>query len=89
MFTFNTVADDSLLNLYDGNDPDVRRLAEHWSNTIIAFARTGNPNGAGLPEWRPYGEKNRETLVLDANSRIENNLLRERVGQLEAVGMLF
>ena len=89
VFTFNTVADDSLLNLYDGDDPDVRRLAEHWSNTIIAFARTGNPNGAGLPEWRPYGEKNRETLVLDANSRIENNLLRERVGQLEAVGMLF
>jgi len=49
VFTFNTVADDSLLNLYDGDDPDVKLLAEQWSNTVIAFARIGNPKGTGVP----------------------------------------
>lgn len=88
-FTFNTIGDDSLLNPYDGDDPDVQGLARQWSDTVIAFARNGNPNGAGLPEWRQYGEDNRETLVLDANSRIETNLLRARIAQLEAVGAQF
>lgn len=86
-FTFNTVGDDSLLNLYDGDDPDVRRLAEQWSNTIIAFARTGTPNGAGLPEWPRYSADDRRTLVLDTTCRIEPNLQRERLDLWEAVGI--
>ena len=30
------------------------KLAEYWSKTMITFAKTGSPNGAGLPEWPKY-----------------------------------
>ena len=88
-FTFNTVSEDSVLNLYDGDDPDVARLAEQWSGTIINFARTGNPNGEGLPEWPRYSSQDRRILVLNAESRIETNLLEARVKKLAAVGVPF
>ena len=39
----------SLLKLYEGDDPDVKLLAEQCSNTVISFARIGNPNGTGVP----------------------------------------
>ena len=61
----------------------VRKLAEQWSNTILAFARTGDPNGAGLPRWSPYSADRREVLILDAVSRIEKDpdaQLRKRWG---------
>ena len=87
VFTFNAVGDDFALNLYDGDDPDVRSLAERWSNTIIAFARTGNPNGAGLPEWPRYSAEDRRTLVLDANSRVEADFERDRLNLWKSVGI--
>ena len=72
-FTFNayTRPDAPGLKFHDGNDPAVRRLAEQWSNTVIAFARNGNPNGAGLPQWSRYSATERTALVLDAEPRIE------------------
>jgi para-nitrobenzyl esterase len=85
-FTFNDFARPSIPHrpfLYDTKDPVVLRLAEQWSNTVLAFARTGNPNGAGLPHWRPYSADHREVLILDAVSRIEKDPdaeLRERWG---------
>ena len=59
---------------FDKDDQAARELAEKWSNTIIAFARTGNPNGAGLPEWPRYSANERRCLILDDNPRVEANL---------------
>lgn len=75
-FTFNKFAGPSAGGpaFHDGNDPVVRRLAEQWSNTIIAFARTGSPNGAGLPEWPRYSTDDRRCLILDDNPRVEDDL---------------
>lgn len=72
-FTFNQFAGDAPESafMYDKNDPDVRRLALNWSNTIIQFAKTGNPNGAGLPLWPRYTAEGRETLILDSEPRVE------------------
>ena len=73
-FTFNRFnSDDPGLVFYDPEDPVVRDLAQRWSDTIIAFARTGEPNGAGLPHWPRYDSQNRQTLILDANPRIERD----------------
>jgi Carboxylesterase family len=46
-------------------------LADLISDTWLAFARTGNPNHDGLPEWPPYSFPERETMVLDHRWRVE------------------
>jgi para-nitrobenzyl esterase len=85
-FTFNDFARPSIQHrpfLYDPKDPVVLKLAEQWSNTVLAFARTGNPNGAGLPHWSPYSDDHREVLILDTISRLEQDpdaQLRKRWG---------
>ena len=75
-FTFNTFADDSIQGLafHDATDPVVRELALSWSNTVLAFAKTGNPNGAGLPDWPLYDTDSKACLVMDATSRIGQDL---------------
>ena len=35
------------------------------SQTWINFARTGNPNHKGLPNWTPYTPQNTATMWLD------------------------
>jgi len=74
-FTFNDFArPEILLNpIHDASDRVVLKLAERWSNTIIKFARTGDPNGAGLPHWPPYTLDRREVMLLDAISRVEQD----------------
>jgi para-nitrobenzyl esterase len=74
-FTFNTFAGGKgPLNLYDATDPVVTDLAHRWSDTIITFARTGNPNGAGLPHWPRYSKDTRNTLLLDREAKIVADL---------------
>ena len=74
-FTFNRFnsEDPGDLVFYDPEDPVVRDLAKQWSDTIIKFARTGDPNGAGLPHWPRYDAASRQTLVLDGSPRIERD----------------
>ena len=85
-FTFNYYARPETSRIaffHDPKDPVVRQLAEQWSNTVLAFARTGDPNGAGLPHWSPYSADRRGVLILDAASRIEqdpDSELRKRWG---------
>lgn len=77
-FTFNRFnsTDPGTLIGYDLDDTVALDLAQRWSDTLIAFAKTGNPNGAGLPNWPNYDSKNRDTMVLDATPRIEQDLNR-------------
>jgi len=48
-----------------GGGPVVDRLAGVMSQAWIRFARTGDPNGAGLPEWRAYTGDRPATMVFD------------------------
>jgi para-nitrobenzyl esterase len=75
-FTFNQFARElpETAFWYDRNDETVRRLANDWSNTVIQFAKTGDPNGAGLPTWPRYTAESRRTLILDGNPRVMSNL---------------
>lgn len=36
-------------------------MSSYWAN----FAATGNPNGKGLPEWKPYNSKTNEIMILN------------------------
>ena len=71
-FTFNTFADPEAggVVMHDRQDARVRRLAQLWSQTILNFARTGDPNDGGLPNWPKFETDSRQSLVLDANSWI-------------------
>ncbi|MFX1567001.1 MAG: carboxylesterase/lipase family protein [Promethearchaeota archaeon] len=50
------------------NKPGRERLKELCMNYLANFARTGNPNGEGLPYWHPWDntEGKDKILVLDA-----------------------
>ncbi|HEY4370145.1 MAG TPA: carboxylesterase/lipase family protein [Steroidobacteraceae bacterium] len=53
-----------------GTGPDAQRTADQMSDAFIAFARTGNPNHTGLPQWRPYELDSRSTMAFKAQSQL-------------------
>jgi len=53
-----------------GTGPDAQKTADQMSDAFIAFARTGNPNHASLPQWRPYELNTRSTMVFNAQSQL-------------------
>jgi para-nitrobenzyl esterase len=52
-----------------GGTDDARDLASKMSAALVAFAKTGNPNHAGLPEWPRYSASTRPTMVFE-NERV-------------------
>ncbi len=60
-------------SLYERDDTAAIDLSRRWSDTILTFARTGNPNGAGLPEWRPYSTDDRACMVLDTTIELRDD----------------
>jgi para-nitrobenzyl esterase len=56
-----------------GNGREARTVSAKMSDAFVAFARTGNPNHESLPDWKPYTLAQRETMVIDRNSRLEND----------------
>jgi para-nitrobenzyl esterase len=48
-------------------------LAATMSEMLVTYARTGNPNFAGLPNWPAYDLKNRSTMMWERRPRIEND----------------
>jgi para-nitrobenzyl esterase len=53
-----------------GGGPKAAALAEKMSEAWIAFARTGNPNTAKLPQWPVYNTRTRSTMVFDDECRV-------------------
>jgi para-nitrobenzyl esterase len=53
--------------------PTAKALAEKTSNAWIAFARSGDPNHAGLPKWPAYSTSERATMLFDTVCRVEND----------------
>ena len=43
------------------------------SGAWVAFARTGDPNHAGIPRWSPYDAQARATMVFGDPTRAEND----------------
>jgi carboxylesterase type B len=45
----------------------------------VQFARNGNPNGSGLPEWPAYKIDNRQVLEIGDEIVVHENLFDERM----------
>lgn len=56
-----------------GGGKEAHALAEKMSAAWLNFAKTGNPNCDGLPEWEPYTIEKGATLFFDNNCRIRYN----------------
>ena len=86
-FTFNEFASNKEHWLYDTKRNEVRELATAWSQTVIQFAKTGDPNKAGLPFWPKFESINGHTMILDERSRVESDLDSEDLNNWRTVGI--
>jgi para-nitrobenzyl esterase len=72
-FVFNSL-DARGVSVFTGEpNASARELATHMHDTWAAFARTGDPNGAGLPEWPAFTPDRRATMVLGERSTVEED----------------
>ena len=56
---------------------DDRQMANIMSDYWVNFARTGNPNGEGLPEWQPYTRTNPDYIELNVTATPASNITPE------------
>ncbi|MBW2314490.1 MAG: carboxylesterase/lipase family protein [Deltaproteobacteria bacterium] len=73
-FVFGLSGDASVSALVGDGDA-ARELSRHMQDAWLAFAQEGTPAAAGLPEWAPYDEARRTTLILGAECRREDDPL--------------
>lgn len=56
-----------------GTGAEPQRLADQMSGCWLAFARSGNPDHAGVSHWPIYSDAERATIVFDVTSRVVND----------------
>jgi para-nitrobenzyl esterase len=66
-FAFDNAA---LCDHYSAGDPSAFVLSQQMSSAWVNFARTGNPNHDGLPNWPAYTAESRATMFFDAPCEI-------------------
>jgi para-nitrobenzyl esterase len=72
-FVFNALDAPGVSVLTGEPTASARSLAEAMHDTWTAFARTGDPNGAGLPPWPAFTPGQRATMVLGEHSTVEED----------------
>lgn len=74
-FVFNNTDDVPMT----GERPDKHELAGAISSAWAAFACSGDPSHAGIPNWPPYSINNRATMLLDVPCRVVSDPYREEL----------
>lgn len=62
-----------LMLTHTGGGKRPRALSDKMAKSFINFMKTGNPNGGGLPAWKPYTTQNGETMILDDVCALAND----------------
>lgn len=62
-YLFNNI--DTINVLIAGNEENAQALADTASTYLCNFAKTGDPNGEGLPEWPAFDAETGYTMILD------------------------
>ena len=60
-----------------GGGKDAHTLAAKMSQAWINFAKTGNPNHSGLPEWPAYNPSNTATMHFDTTCEVKPQMDKE------------
>jgi para-nitrobenzyl esterase len=66
-------------------EPDDFKVSDVLQGYFVNFIKTGNPNGAGLPEWPAYAGPGYQRMRIDVSSRTEAEPERARYAALDAV----
>ncbi|MEW6185874.1 MAG: carboxylesterase/lipase family protein [Thermodesulfobacteriota bacterium] len=66
-FVFDHVDDVPITGTRAGRYELAAAMREAWS----AFARSGDPNHPGLPQWQPFTAEKRQTMIFDIPCRAE------------------
>jgi para-nitrobenzyl esterase len=66
-FVFENV---DLAKSMTGSGQDRYALAERISSAWVAFARSGNPNHKGLPNWPAFNNTRRPTMILNDECKV-------------------
>ena len=53
-----------------GGGTEARALSGIVADAWIQFARTGNPNHSGMPDWMPFSAETMPTMIFDKNTRL-------------------
>jgi para-nitrobenzyl esterase len=67
---------------YAGTGAAAHRVADQMSSAWLAFARTGDPNHPGIPDWPAYTADRPVTMLFDVESRLA---ARWRSGERQAL----
>jgi para-nitrobenzyl esterase len=65
-----------------GTGPEQKPLSEKIQGAWVNFARSGNPNHAKLPPWKPFTTAARDTMVFDTETRLVANPLGEDLKEI-------
>ena len=60
------------VRMFCGDEPPAG-LGAAMNAAWARFARSGDPAGGGLGEWPAYGGDRRATMVLDVDTRVEDD----------------
>jgi para-nitrobenzyl esterase len=73
---------------FSGSGPEVESLAVKIQDSCLAFARTGDPGCESIGKWPVYG-KQRMTMVLDKNTRVEAAPYEAERAAWDKINLLF
>jgi hypothetical protein len=62
-----------------------QRMTDYWTN----FAKSGDPNGSGLPTWPQYDRVDEPALTLDDESRVVAAYHRRQCGLMDSISTPF